>query len=852
MALQLPTGRPLFLDGGMGTQLQARGLAAGEIPELWNLSRPDDIRAVHAAYLAAGADVIYANTFGANAAKYHGDAPLADVIAAGVQIAREAGSDRRVASPDIGSPGGSGALAASPLVALDIGPTGRLLKPAGDFEFDAAYDAFAEQVRLGAAAGADLVVIETMGDTYELKAAVLAAKENCNLPVIATVALGEDGKLLTGGDVECVAALLEGLRVDALGFNCGLGPDKMRPYVERLARVVSCPIAVKPNAGMPKVVDGQTVFTVGPEAFAADVADLVAAGASIVGGCCGTTPAHIAAVTARLLRSPVGRSPRDRRDTCVISSGTHALEIPLDDTIVIGERINPTGKKRLKAALAEGDTAYVLREAVSQAEAGAAVLDVNTGVPGLDEASVLDRTVQAVQGVVDLPLQIDTSDPVALERALRHYNGKALVNSVNGKEESLAAVLPLVAKYGGVVVALALDEHGIPPTAEGRLAIARKILARGAEYELGPNDFVFDALCLAVSADATSASVVLETLRRVRAELGCRTVLGVSNISFGLPGRPHLNAAFYTLAMGAGLSAAIINPLSVEMMAAWRAYRALMGYDRSCEGWIAHADALPSGSDRSVASPSGVSPGGSGTLAASGSPGGSGALAASGSPGGSGALAASSDTASPLAAAIRRGLKSDAAEAARAELAAGRAPVEIIDGAIVPALEAVGSGFEAKTVFLPQLLMAADAAGAAFDVIRDALAKSGGAPTKMKGPIVIATVKGDIHDIGKNIVRALLENYGFKVIDLGRDVAPEAILETARRENCRLVGLSALMTTTVCFMEETIKLLHAELPECKVMVGGAVLTAEYAAEIHADYYSRDAMGAVRTAEEVFA
>ena len=826
MALQLPTGRPLFLDGGMGTQLQARGLAAGEIPELWNLSRPDDIRAVHAAYLAAGADVIYANTFGANAAKYHGDAPLADVITAGVQIAREAGSDKSVASPNVGAPRGSGALAASPLVALDIGPTGRLMKPAGDFEFDAAYDAFAEQVRLGAAAGADLVVIETMGDTYELKAAVLAAKENCNLPVIATVALGEDGKLLTGGDVECVAALLEGLRVDALGFNCGLGPDKMRPYVERLARVVSCPIAVKPNAGMPKVVDGQTVFTVGPEAFAADVADLVAAGASIVGGCCGTTPAHIAAVTARLLRSPVGRSPRDRRDTCVISSGTHAMEIPLDDTIVIGERINPTGKKRLKTALAEGDTAYVLREAVAQVEAGAAILDVNTGVPGLDEASVLNRTVQAVQGVVDLPLQIDTSDPVALERALRHYNGKALVNSVNGKEESLSAVLPLVAKYGGVVVALALDEHGIPPTAEGRLAIARKILARGAEYGLGPNDFVFDALCLAVSADATSASVVLETLRRVRAELGCRTVLGVSNISFGLPGRPHLNAAFYTLAMGAGLSAAIINPLSAEMMAAWRAYRALMGRDRSCEGWIAHADALPSGSDRSVASPNGSR--------------------------GSGALAASSDTASPLVAAIRRGLKADAAEAARAELAAGCAPVEVIDGAIVPALEAVGSGFEAKTVFLPQLLMAADAAGAAFDVIRDALAKSGGAPTKMKGPIVIATVKGDIHDIGKNIVRALLENYGFKVIDLGRDVSPEVVLETARREKCRLVGLSALMTTTVCFMEETIKLLHAELPGCKVMVGGAVLTAEYAAEIHADYYSRDAMGAVRTAEEVFA
>ena len=407
---------------------------------------------------------------------------------------------------------------------------------------------------------------------------------------------------------------------------------------------------------------------------------------------------------------------------------------------------------------------------------------------------------------------------------------------MNGKEESLSAVLPLVAKYGGVVVALALDEDGIPPTAEGRLAIARKILARGAEYGLGPNDFVFDARCLAVSADATSANVVLETLHRVRAELGCRTVLGVSNISFGLPGRPHLNAAFYTLAMGAGLSAAIINPLSAEMMAAWRAYRALTGRDRSCENWIAHAESLPSGSDKSVASPNGGTSRGSGALAASDSSRGSGALAAS----------------SPLVAAIRRGLKADAAEAARAELAAGRAPVEVIDGAVVPALEAVGRGFEAKTVFLPQLLMAADAAGAAFEVIRAALAKSGGAPTKVKGPIVIATVKGDIHDIGKNIVRALLENYGFKVIDLGRDVAPEAVLEAARRENCRLVGLSALMTTTVGFMEETIKLIHAELPGCKVMVGGAVLTAEYAAEIHADFYSRDAMGSVRVAEEIFA
>ncbi len=805
--------RVLVLDGGMGTQLQLRGLRPGEVPELWNLNRPDDIKSVHAAYLAAGSDVIYANTFGANAAKYHGDAPLADVIAAGIRIARSAADE--FATPE-----------RPRYVALDVGPTGRLLKPAGDFEFDAAYDAFAGQVRIGAAAGADLVMIETMGDTAELKAAVLAAKENCSLPVFATVALGEDGKLLTGGDVECVAALLEGLRVDALGFNCGLGPDLMLPYVERLVGATSLPVIVKPNAGLPKVVDGETVFTVGPEEFTKDIAGLVGAGACIVGGCCGTTPAHIAAVSGAL--RTVRCAPRTSRPSprTVISSGTHALEIPFDDTLVIGERINPTGKKRLKQALTEGDTAYVLREAVAQAEAGAAVLDVNVGVPGLDEPSVLERTVAAVQGVTDLPLQIDTSDPVALDRALRHYNGKALVNSVNGKEESMSAVLPLVAKYGGVLVALTLDENGIPPTAEERMAIARRILARGAEFGLRPADFVFDALSLAVSADSTSANVALETIRRIRAELGCRTILGVSNISFGLPARPQLNATFYTLAMGAGLSAAIVNPLSAEMMTAYRAYRALTGRDRSCEEWIGHA--------------SQVMAVGSGSVGAG----------ANRNPKDSNSTLFDPKGPSPLAAAIRRGLKSDAADAAKAEIAAGRQPVEVIDGGIVPALEEVGRGFEEKRVFLPQLLMAADAAGAAFDVIRAELARSGGGAVA-KGPIVVATVKGDIHDIGKNIVRALLENYGFKVIDLGRDVPPERILEVARREKCRLVGLSALMTTTVVFMEETVKLIHAELPDCRVMVGGAVLTADYAAKIGADFYSRDAMGAVRTAERVF-
>lgn len=792
----------LFLDGGMGTQLQDKGLLPGEIPETWNITRPKDVRAIHEAYFAAGADVVYANTFGANRAKYHGDAPLEETIAAGISIAKEAAKNA----------GGHRS------VALDVGPTGRLLKPAGDFEFDAAYDAFAEQIRLGAASGADLVVIETMGDTYELKAAVLAAKENSALPVFATVALGDDGKLLTGASVECVAAILEGLRVDAIGLNCGLGPDRMLPFVKRLAAATSLPIIVKPNAGMPKVIDGHTVFTVGPDEFARDVCALVESGASIVGGCCGTTPGHIAALKDALAGRDVQRRTRDATTT-VVASGSRTVEIPLDDSIVIGERINPTGKKKLKAALTEGDVAYVLREAVSQSDAGAHVLDVNVGVPGLDEPAVLDATVQAVQSVTDLPLQIDTSDAKALERALRHYNGKALINSVNGKKESMDAVLPLVAKYGGVVVALTLDESGIPPTAEGRIAIARRILNRGAEYGLHPSDFIIDVLCLAISAEAESANTILKALRIVHDELGCRTCLGVSNISFGLPARPLLNASFYTMALANGLSAGIINPLSTDMMTAYRAFRALTGKDHSCEGWIEkYKDFTP-------ASPT--------IRAVSGA-------ASTTSPQQSGSI---------LYEAIRHGLKSDAAAAASEAIRGGTNPLDVIGSGIVPALETVGKGFESGTVFLPQLLMAAEAAGAAFDVVRSAMPARG--EGNVRGPIIVATVKGDIHDIGKNICRALLENYGFKVIDLGRDVPPEKVVSAARSEKARLVGLSALMTTTVGFMEQTVKMIHDELPGCEVTVGGAVLTAEYAKKIGADHYSKDAMELVRLAERLF-
>lgn len=791
----------------MGTQLQSKGLQPGEPPETWNLTRPDDIRAVHESYLAAGADVVYANTFGANRAKYHGGIALADIIGSAISIAREA----------------TDAADGRRFVALDVGPTGRLLKPAGDLEFDAAYDAFAEQVSIGAKAGADMVAIETMGDTYELKAAVLAAKENSALPVIATVALGEDGRLLTGADVECVAAILEGLRVDAIGLNCGFGPDMMLPFVKRLSRATSMPIAVKPNAGLPKSVDGRTVFTVGPEDFAKDVLELVKAGATIVGGCCGTTPDHIAALS-RLLKSAETAHAASRSSVpsrTVIASGSRTVEIPFGDSIIIGERINPTGKKKLRAALTEGDVAYVLREAAAQAEAGAHVLDVNVGVPGLDEPAVLTSTVQAVQSVTDLPLQIDTSNTEALERALRHYNGKALVNSVNGKDESLSSVLPLVAKYGGAVVALTLDESGIPATAEGRFEIAQKIVTRGREYGLTPDDFVIDVLCLAISAEPSSANVILDAMRLVRERLGCRTCLGVSNISFGLPARPFLNAAFYTLALNAGLSAGIVNPLSAEMMTAYRAYRALAGRDVRSAEWIEHAPAVQIAAVRErepVREPK--VQGGSASVGAS-----------------------------ELFDAIRRGFKIDAAAQAKAALAGGKQPLSVINEDIVPALEAVGKGFEAGTLFLPQLLMAADAAGAAFDEVRSAIPSGS---MSDKGRIILATVKGDIHDIGKNICRALLENYGFKVIDLGRDVPPETVVAAAKREQVSLVGLSALMTTTVDCMAETVRQIHAEVPGCRVTVGGAVLTADFAASIGADFYTKDAMELVRLTEKILA
>ena len=775
--------------------VQAAGLPPGKDPTDWNVENPEAVAGVHRAYAEAGADIVLANTFGANRLKYHGAYSLDELISSAISLAKSSGAR----------------------VALDIGPTGRLLKPAGDLDFDVAYDAFAEMVRLGVAAGADLVFVETMGDTRELKAAVLAAKLNSSLPVYASVALDESGKLLTGASVECVATLLESLGVDAYGFNCGLGPDKMLPFVERLAKVSTKPIIVKANAGMPKIVDGKTVFTVGPGEFASYAAKLVEAGASIVGGCCGTTPAHIASV--RELCSSLSRATsHDPRTTLspratAVSSGTTVVELKSHGGLIVGERINPTGKKLLKEAYLRGDTAYILREAVKQTDAGAEILDVNCGVPGIDEAATLERTVETVQSVVTCPVQIDTADPVALERALKCVNGKPLVNSVNGKRSSMDAVFPLVRKYGGALVALCLDESGIPDTSDGRIAIARRILDEGAKYGFKKEDFAFDALTLAVSADPKAAIVTIETVRRLTEELGVNTILGVSNVSFGLPNRPALNNAMYTLCVRAGLSAAIANPALIRKSDDEAAFDVLLGRDKNCERWIAAN--VENAASKSVAA------------------------------------APQAGAAEALGAAIRRGLRDDAAKSAGEMLAGGASPMEVIEKGIVPALEQIGTAFEKGTAFLPQLLMAADAAGDAFAVVRKSLGSSAkGDSAKKTRPIVIATVKGDIHDIGKNIVRALLENYGFDVIDLGRDVAPETIVERARAVNAGMVGLSALMTTTVGAMAETIRQLKAAGLDAKTFVGGAVVTQEYADSIGADFYAKDAMQSVRIAERV--
>lgn len=787
--------RILFFDGGMGTLLQERGLQTGEIPETWNILRPEVIRQIHKEYLASGCNVVTANTFGVNAFKCRNlDYTVDELVAAGVRLVREAIGEMRDPSRLM-------------YAALDIGSIGKLLKPLGEISFDAAYDTFKEIVTAGDKAGADLILIETVSDSYEIKAAVLAAKENSALPVVVTMIFDENGKLLTGGDVASVTAMLEGLGVDAVGFNCGLGPEQMKKLLPQLTACCSLPLVINPNAGLPVVVNGQTVYNVEPDEFARSVKALVEMGASAVGGCCGTTPAHIRRVV-ELCKDLEIRPVTDKKLT-VVSSYNHAVYFTRKP-LIIGERINPTGKSKFKQALRDHDMEYIYKEGLTQEENGAHILDVNVGLPEIDEPQLMEEAVTGIQAIIDLPLQIDTSDTAAMERGLRYYNGKPMLNSVNGKKESMESVFPIAKKYGAVVVCLCLDEGGIPETVEGRLQIAEKIVNTAARYGISRKNLVMDALVLTISTGRDNANVTLETLRRIRYEMGLHTVLGVSNISFGLPERSRINTAFFTMAMNNGLSAGIVNPSSEPMMAAYYSFNALIGEDDQCMEYIAKAASQVS--DKPAAT-----------------------------------VPQKSEL--TLDEAIVKGLAESAREATVRLLEQNVDSLEIINEKLIPALDVVGKGFEEKKMFLPQLLMSADAAKASFEAIKAVLSKQG-KDSESKGKIVIATVKGDIHDIGKNIVKTLLENYGFDMIDLGKDVDPALILKTVQEQDIKLVGLSALMTTTVVNMEATIRLLRENGADCKVMVGGAVLTQEYADMIGADFYSKDAMGSVRYANEL--
>ena len=802
--------RMLFFDGGMGSLLQERGLKQGELPETWNLKKPEELIRIHREYLEAGADIVLANTFGANRFKYDN---LDEIIAAGIANAKTAVRE-------------SGKNA---YVALDMGPTGKLLKPMGTLDFEEAVSVYAEVVRAGEKAGADLILIETMSDTYELKAAMLAAKENSSLPVMATVVFDEGHKLLTGASPENVVALLEGLRVDALGINCGLGPKQMKPIFERLARFASVPLIIMPNAGLPRVENGRTVYDVDPAEFAEDMAEIIAMGAWFAGGCCGTTPAHIRALTEKC-RNFVPKALTKKDDT-IVTSYSKAVLLG-GKPAIIGERINPTGKSKFKQALRDNNMEYILEEGVKQADAGADILDVNVGLPEIDEVAMMKQTVYELQGILPLPLQIDTTNAEAMEAAMRIYNGKPMINSVNGKEEVMKEIFPLVRKYGGVVVGLTLDEAGIPTTAEGRLAIAEKIYRTAESYGIERKNIVIDALTMTMSTDDTSAGTTLEVVKKIK-EQGGRTVLGVSNISFGLPHREILNAAFFSMAMSAGLSAGIINPNVASMRQAYDTYCVLGGFDSQCMNYIEKYAALQTVTTLAPAGAAGTANGTAGSSTGAGAAGGNGAA---------GSMPA-------LQNAIVKGLKEQAYRGTKEALASGRDTMDVINGELIPALDIVGQAFEKGTMFLPQLLMSAEAAKAGFAAIKEYV-ESTGTRQKKKGTVVIATVKGDIHDIGKNIVKVLLENYGFDVIDLGKDVPPEAVVEAVQQSGARLVGLSALMTTTVASMEETIRQLREKVPGCKVMVGGAVLTPEYADMIGADYYAKDAMQSVHYAEKI--
>lgn len=797
----------VYLDGGMGTLLQANGLQPGEHPEHWNLSHPEVITQIHKSYYDAGSNVVSTNTFGANSLKFS-ESELDEIVKAAFVNANEARSQWQKEHPGSQQ---------KKYIALDIGPSGKLLKPLGDLDFEDAVAVFAQTVKLGVKYGADLIFIETMNDSYETKAALLAAKENSDLPVLVSNAYGEDGKLMTGANAAAMVAMVEGMGADAIGANCSLGPKQLRGVVEELLSHASIPVVLKPNAGLPKAVNGKTVFDVRPEEFAEEIADLIEKGVRVAGGCCGTTPEYIKA----LYEQTKDKRPCEikEKNITMVSSYTHAVKFE-KEPVLIGERINPTGKKRFKQALVEHDIDYILGEGIRQEEKGVHILDVNVGLPDIDEVEMLTTAVCELQGVTDLPLQIDTSDAKAMEAALRRYNGKAMINSVNGKKQSMEEVFPLVKKYGGLVVALTLDETGIPETAEGRIAIAEKILKTAEEYGVAKKNIIFDTLAMTISSDIHSAKVTLDSLRYIKETLGCHTSLGVSNVSFGLPNRDAVNGTFFTLALENGLSAAIMNPFSVEMMKAYYTYKALKGMDENCASYIEKAAEFTLAAPEQTVQSTSVGAGVQG--------------------------------ASELQKAIVSGRKERAGELTQGMLLEKEA-LSIVQEEIIPALDIVGQGYEAKKVYLPQLLMSAEAAKSAFEKIKEHMAnttKVADTSENANRLVILATVYGDIHDIGKNIVKLLLENYGFDVRDLGKDVPPEKIVEKTVELHAPMVGLSALMTTTVPAMEETIKQLREKAPWCKVVVGGAVLTQEYADKIGADKYAKDAMETVRYAEEI--
>lgn len=786
---ELIKNETVYFDGGMGTLLQQKGLQPGELPETWNLLHPDIITDIHRSYFGAGANIVKTNTFGANSLKFDN---LEEIVTAAVDNANKArqGFDKTY-------------------VALDIGPLGKMLRPLGDMDFEHAVEIFSETVKIGAKLDVDLILIETMNDSYETKAAVLAAKENSDLPIFVTTVYDENAKLMTGATPQAMVALLEGLGVDALGLNCSLGPKQMKNIVPMLVNSASIPVIVNPNAGLPRSENGQTVYDVDADEFSDIMAEIVEGGARIVGGCCGTTPEFIRKTVEKT--KGIQPKPIEFKHTTLVSSYTHAVEIG-PSPILIGERINPTGKSKFKEALRQKNMDYILNEGIAQQEKGVQILDVNVGLPEIDEVEMIKNAVFELQSVIDLPLQIDTVDVAAMEQAIRIYNGKPLVNSVNGKAKNMKEVFPLIQKYGGTLIALTIDEDGIPETVEGRVSIAKNIIETAKSYGIDKKDIVVDPLAMTISSDTNSANITLEAIKQINA-LGVKTSLGVSNISFGLPNRDFVTSTFFAMALQNGLSCGIMNPYSQEMMKVYYCFKALTNRDENCCDYIDFCSTVVTQTVASAPT--------------------------------AGKSLESSDS-EPLKKAIIKGLK-DQAAAVTAELLKTMSPLKLIDSQIIPALDIVGKGFEEKTVFLPQLLMSAEAAKSSFDVVKASMPSGGSG----KGRIILATVKGDIHDIGKNIVKVLLENYGYEVVDLGKDVPPELVCKTAVEQDINLIGLSALMTTTVPSMEETIKQLRIAKPGCKVLVGGAVLTQEYADMIGADFYAKDAMESVRYAEQYF-